>query len=165
MKNLFLCVICLGIFCCSGCATKSSFEPIALDTAIPSSARYNIGQINDISGFRALNEDIVPAQTMKDALETALIKAGLLGGDYKINVRITEYEPGNAFKRWLLPCYGGTYLKTESTILNPENKEIALIPVNRDVVAGGGFTIGAWRECFHDVAEEIVKILKREMSK
>ena len=163
MKRLFLIALIIGVLSGVGCATKSTFEPISPDAKIPPTAHYEIGEIKDNSGFTASSEDINPALAMENALKAELAKAGLLGGEYKINVTITEYEPGNAFKRWILPGFGGTYLKTQNSIINPEGKVIASIPINRTVAAGGAFTIGAWQQCFQEVAEELIKVLKREM--
>lgn len=163
MRKLLGCLalfISLGLV---GCATHSSFEPLNLEVKIPPTVKYQLGEIKDNSGFTASGEDVEPIKAMADALGVELTKAGLIGGDYKINVEITEYQPGNAFARWLLPGLGGTYLKTKSTILNQDDEILAVIPVNRTVAAGGAFTIGAWRECFQEVAKEIVKVLKREM--
>lgn len=153
----------MGMFCCAGCSTKSAFEPVFPDVSLPPTARYVIGEVKDNSGFTASSEEINPVIAMETALKAELTKAGLYDGDFKINIAITEYEPGNAFKRWILPGFGGTYLKTQSTILNPDGKIVATIPVNRMIAAGGAFTVGAWKECFQEVAEEIVKVLKREM--
>ena len=106
---------------------------------------------------------VAAAKAMQAALAAELEKSGLAGQGYKLNVSISEYAPGNAFARWLMPGMGGTYLKTRTSILDGDDKTVAVIPVNRTVAAGGGFTIGAWRECFGEVATEIVKVLKREM--
>lgn len=163
MYKSFVCTFLVLFLVLSGCATKSSFEPANSSVKIPSTAKFKLGEIQDNSGFSASSEDIEPVKAMKDALLAELNKAGLNGGDYIINVELTEYQPGNAFARWLLPGLGGTYLKTKTTIIDPESKILAIIPVNRTVAAGGAFTIGAWRECFQDVAIEIVKVLEREM--
>lgn len=40
---------------------------------------------------------------------------------------------------------------------------MAKIPVNRSIAAGGGYTIGAWKTVFDDVAQEIVKVLKEQL--
>lgn len=122
-----------------------------------------MADITDESGFTPSGEDLDPKQAMRTALEAALTKANLLGTEYKLKIEISEYEPGNAFARWVLPGLGGTYLRTRTYVQNADNGTVATIPVNRTVAAGGAFTIGAWRECFNEVAEEIVKILKQEM--
>lgn len=147
----------------SGCATKSSFDASDTSIKLSQTSRFEVAEITDNSGFTPSGEDVDPASAMRSALIAELEKSGIAGKGYKINVTISEYKPGNAFARWLLPGMGGTYLKTKSSIIDSSGKIVAVIPVNRTVAAGGGFTIGAWRECFQDVAEEIVKILKIEM--
>ena len=63
----------------------------------------------------------------------------------------------------MLPGAGATKLVTESEIYTPEGVLVAKIPVNRSIAAGGGYTIGAWKTVFDDVAQEIVKVLKEQL--
>jgi hypothetical protein len=39
-----------------------------------------------------------------------------------MNVKITEYEAGSAFKRWLLPGYGVTKISVQVTLLDGETE-------------------------------------------
>jgi hypothetical protein len=97
---------------------------------------------------------------MRDALLEALTKKGVLGEyQWVINIDIVKYVPGDAFSRWLLPWSGPTNLTVEATILNQDGMAAAMIPVERSIVGGGGFTIGAYRYVFNDVANTIVDIL------
>ena len=162
-KLIFLLALALVVAVGAGCATKSSFDAADPSLKIPPQSKFEVAKIEDNSGFTPSGEDVDPAKAMRAALISKLEKAGLAGQDYKIDVTISEYRPGNAFARWLMPGMGGTYLKTRSSIIDTEGKIVAVIPVDRTVAAGGGFTIGAWRECFKEVAEEIVKVLQREM--
>lgn len=147
----------------AGCATKSSFDAADSSVKLSKESKFEVSKVDDNSGFTPSGEDVAQAKAMQAALTAELERAGLAGQGYKLNVSISEYAPGNAFARWIMPGMGGTYLKTRTSILGGDDKTVAVIPVNRTVAAGGGFTIGAWRECFNDVATEIVKVLKREM--
>lgn len=162
-KLICLLVLAVVVAVGAGCATKSSFDAADPSMKLSSESKFEVTKIDDKSGFTPSGEDVDPAKAMQAALEAELEKSGLAGKDYRINVTISEYKPGNAFARWLMPGMGGTYLKTRSSIIDTEGKIVAVIPVDRTVAAGGGFTIGAWRECFKEVAEEIVKVLQREM--
>ncbi|MDR3154537.1 MAG: DUF4410 domain-containing protein [Deltaproteobacteria bacterium] len=78
---------------------------------------------------------------------------------WTIDVEIKEYAPGNAFARWLMPGLGKTKLSVLARIEDPEGNAAARIPVERSIAMGGGFTIGAWKYVFDEVANELVGVL------
>jgi hypothetical protein len=101
---------------------------------------------------------------LSGALERALSKRGLLGageagaGEFELSVEIDRYEPGNAFKRWLMPGYGPTVLRVRGELVDPGTGEVVTdIDHQRRVEVGGGFTIGAWRWIFDQVATDLAK--------
>ena len=164
IKNLAA-VACLALVVAlgSGCSTKAVYNSANPSEKLPITAKFKVGEIKDNSGFIASGEYVDPATAMRAALESELQKAGLAGEEYTLEMTITEYEPGNAFGRWLFPGIAGTYLKTKNILYDKNGKPLANIPAERMVAAGGAFTIDAWREAFNDVAVEIVEVLKREM--
>ena len=87
---------------------------------------------------------------------------GLQGnpGVVTMDVNIIEYRKGDAFKRWLWPGYGSTVLVVEATLLDAEGNVDATAQANRSVDAGGGYTIGAWKTVFQDVARDLIADLK-----
>jgi hypothetical protein len=124
---------------------------------------FSLGQIDDRSGFVFPPEEddsLVLADAMGEALSKALEKRLVLGeGQYTVNVAILEYEPGNAFARWLLPGAGKTRLSVVASVVGPDGASAAKIPVERSIGFGGGYTIGAWRYVFDEVAEVIADLL------
>ncbi|WP_096399470.1 DUF4410 domain-containing protein [Candidatus Desulfovibrio trichonymphae] len=58
------------------------------------------------------------AQAMGDALQFELKNRSSFSeqGNYIINVNILKYEPGNAFKRWLMPGAGETKLAANAFV-------------------------------------------------
>lgn len=97
---------------------------------------------------------------MRSSLQSELNKNGLFAnGNHTIHIHIQDYAPGSAFKRWLIPGWGSTKLSVKAIIVDEKNKKIADIPVEKYIDAGGGFTIGAYKYIFDDVAKEIVVIL------
>lgn len=155
--------ILLAFLILCGCSTSSNFKRVNPDVALPSQSTFFIGEITDNSNYVTDKPDEDAVFLMRNALLDELSKAKLVGDGYKINVVIHEYRPGNAFQRWLVPGWGQTRLNVKAEIFDKEGREIAVIPAERSVAAGGGFTIGAWKSCFRDVAKEIVKQLQREM--
>lgn len=166
MRKLFLLLAVVGMcFGMVGCSTKSSLEGLSSTMKVSQAAKFESGEVIDKSGFVFEEKDdkIVLADAMKSSLSSALATEGIAGSDYVIKTTILQYSPGNAFARWILPGAGATKLVTESEIFTPEGVLVAKIPVNRSIAAGGGYTIGAWKTVFDDVAQEIVKVLKEQL--
>ena len=106
---------------------------------------------------------------LSDAMVNELTNESLLGQDgatnaVTMNVNIIEYRKGDAFKRWLWPGYGSTVLVVEATLLDAEGNVDATAQANRSVDAGGGYTTGAWKKIFEDVAADLVADLKATIS-
>lgn len=80
---------------------------------------------------------------------------------FVLDLRITEYRPGNAFQRWLLPGYGSTVLAVEGAVTEAPTGAVAASFVHqRSVHWGGTYTIGAWKQIFDTVAGDIARDLK-----
>lgn len=164
MRNLLVVLFLVSSLMMVGCSTKSSYSPVAGSSYVEPTAQFNVGEISNSSGF-SFDAGDKDAFDLKDAMKTTLIEA-LQGknsfndaGKYTIAVNILKYAPGNAGLRWLLPGAGATHLSVIATILDAEAKPQATIPVDRSISAGGGYTIGAWKYVFKEVAAEIVKVL------
>ncbi len=164
LTTILFIVIFAGI---AGCSTHGTIRMENKEITITQNATFQNVSVTDESGYiwGDDEEKIDLAQTMKTALDKELEKEKMAGSDFLIKTSITHYEPGNAFKRWLLPGdYGATKLTTNTEIYK-DDILIATIPVERYVGFGGGFTVGAWKKVFNDVAKEIVKILKEARKK
>lgn len=113
------------------------------------------------------HKDYDAAGKLRAELQAKLREAGLAdasGGaaSLALSVRIVEYHPGDAFKRWLLPGYGSTVLAVEGT-LRDAGRQVATLTARRSVDAGGAYTIGAWESIFGSVAEDLVAELKQKL--
>lgn len=108
-------------------------------------------------------------QLLANALTEELRSQKLLwtGGDSRRLVlvsTIVEYEEGNAFKRWMLPGWGATALTVRGD-LKDGDRIVGSVDARRTVSAGGGYTIGAWKSIFGDLAKDIVADLRAKMAK
>lgn len=112
---------------------------------------------------------IEPSEMMRSALKNELTKKGYFAEKSEnvstINIEILNYAPGNAFARWLFPGAGASKLKIQTSLVDCKNIEIANIPIDRSIAAGGGYTIGAWEYVFTDVAERLVQDLEKNVLK
>jgi len=144
--------------------TKSDLNLQYSSVNVPSNAKFSSGEVADNSGFKFPEDEtdtIVLSSTMKQSLDAALDKSNMKGKGYIIKVTIKDYAPGNAWLRGI--GLGRAKLTTESYVYTPGGKLIAKIPVHRSINVGGGFTIGAWRYIFDEVAEEIVRVIKTRL--
>ncbi|MDR2368860.1 MAG: DUF4410 domain-containing protein [Deltaproteobacteria bacterium] len=140
-----------------------TYVPIVGAENVEAGSLFSVGEVSDKSGFKfpeGEEEKIVLTEAMTGALKKALEAKGAQGeGQWLINVDITEYAPGNAFARWLMPGAGATVLGVVAHIVNQEGVAAARIPIRRSIGFGGGYTIGAWEYVFDEVAEAIVETL------
>jgi len=111
--------------------------------------------------------DVDAEALLRSALESSLAGAGLLWkGDpaedrYALELEVVEYDPGNAFKRWLLPGYGATILRVRGRLLDRRSGAVAAeIDHQRSVIWGGAYTIGAWKSIFASVAKDVARDLE-----
>ena len=165
-RKIILMVLLMAIAGMSaGCSTKAVYTPLPGADAVSPVGPFDIGETKDLSGYKFGDKDekIDLAAAMSDALQVALKNSSVFAtpGRYSLNTTITEYAPGNAFARWMLPGAGGTVLGVECTVVDTETgKQLAVLPVRRSIAAGGLYTVGAWKDVFEEVAGEIVKMLK-----
>jgi hypothetical protein len=167
MKKSVLPVIVFLVLFMSGCSMKSNLYHSNDTTFLPADAKFQVGETIDVSGyvFPDQSEKFSLNDAMTGSLNSALSIDGLASDQakYVIKTKITSYAPGNAFTRWLIPGAGATKLSTESVILTKDNVEIARIPVERSIAAGGGYTINAWKYVFDEVAKETSRVIKAQL--
>ena len=84
-------------------------------------AAFQNEEVKDASGFDWGTErdraDI--AASLKGAIDWELTQANLAGTGYVLRTDIVRYEPGNAFKRWLMPGFEATRLNVVGKVCSP----------------------------------------------
>jgi hypothetical protein len=149
-----------------GCGTAQ--HSVKVDDAFTPQAGtlVEVGPVTNQTGHTfEVNVD----QLLTDALTQELRSQKLLwtGSDSRRLVllsTIVEYEEGNAFKRWMLPGWGGTALTVRGD-LKDGDRIVGSVDARRTVSAGGGYTIGAWKSIFGDLAKDIVADLRAKLAK
>jgi hypothetical protein len=124
-----------------------------------------IGAVSNVSG-KEFEYDV--ESMLRNALSEALQAERLvwLGPDQPnhliLTARIVDYEPGNAFQRWLLPGWGSTVLSVDAELRDANTGSLAGSLSDRHSIAfGGGYTIGAWKAIFDAVAKDIASDLAK----
>jgi hypothetical protein len=114
----------------------------------------------------AASSEVDVATLMRKSLDRALAEEGLAwSGDpadrrVRLDLEVLDYEPGNAFKRWLLPGFGSTVLQVSAQLTDTRTgNSVGRFHLKRGVAIGGGYTIGAWRTIFDSVAADIATSL------
>lgn len=156
-KFVLFAIICTLL---AGCATTVAVKDY---TRISKKIPFAIGDIENQCGVNP--EGKTSTNIMKNALKKALLKSKLRRGNegYTIDVIITEYKPGNAFKRWLIPGCGETQLTVNCIIKSENGNKAVEIDVSRSVAAGGAYTVGAWEIVFHEVAQALVEEIEQRV--
>lgn len=155
----------------SGCSTTYSLKYADPNAVIPKEATFEVGTVADTSGFDLEKaEGVNLTKEFTDKLQQALKKEGIQGSEYKLNVRIVQYAPGNALGRWFLgvtPRHSSatTIMKTWTKVVNSKGEEVAEMDVERVIGSGGLASVGAWRTVIEDVAVATVQSLKEELEK
>lgn len=167
VRRISVLLVCFVVLLLAGCSTKSQVYMPDQTIHIAKNSKFAVGETLDISGFvfEDQSEKFSLSDAMAGSINAALAIDGLSGSStqYTIKTKITGYAPGNAFARWLIPGAGATELKIESVIVGSDGQEVARIPVERSIAAGGGYTIKAYKYVFDDVAKELVRVIKERL--
>lgn len=166
MKNfrlsLWTCTA-LTILWISGCGTVNTTSDFR-GNLLAADSRFSVGQVTNQSGVEVPEVNLT--QLLKDALAKELEEMKMLAttdsNGLVIDATIVEYQEGSAFKRWLLPGWGATVVTTKCNINDSKGSLLGTVDAHRTVSAGGGYTIGAWKTIFRDVAKDIVTELKEK---
>jgi len=144
----------------SGCGAANRTARLEDGYTLKPGSKIHAGNATNVTGNAF--EEIDVEKTFKEELDKSLAKNGLNGaasGDGKnffLPCKIVEYEPGSAFKRWLLPGWGATALSVQCDLREiPGERTVGSVEARRTVSAGGGYTIGAWKTIFTTVAEDV----------
>jgi hypothetical protein len=166
IKILVICFFTMALF---GCGTANQTLKMDDNFRCPPESKIEVGKVTNETGKTFEEIDIIA--TFSEAITQKLEAQNLLFKELPserivLETKIVEYEPGNAFKRWLLPGYGSTVLAVKCDLkLPPDQKLIGSLEARRTVDAGGGYTIGAWKTIMGQVAEDVIKKLKDEALK
>ena len=155
----------------SGCGAVSH-ETRLLDNYAPKpDSRIEVGPVTNATGQEPKVDDAVVniEQLLTDALVNKLRQEDLLWSvdpspKLVLLSKIVEYEPGDAFKRWLLPGWGTTVVSIECE-LRDANQLVGTVRARRTVSFGGAYTIGAWRSVFASIADDVVAELRGKLRK
>ncbi len=150
----------------SGCATTET-QTFKDDPLIRPGAKIELGAVT-VPLDSHYEMDV--AAMMKTALVESLTEHNIAWqGDpaadrFLLDVVIDDYEPGNAFKRWLLPGFGSTIVHASGKLTDSSTGLVAgELDHERAVHAGGGYTIGAWQTVFKGIADDITMQLQNRI--
>jgi len=154
----------VGTTGCGAVHHSASFEP---SFAAQPGMLVEVASVTNTTG-KSYEVDII--SMLRDQLTTALQKESLLsqggasGQQLAMDVKIIEYEEGDAFKRWLLPGWGETVLSVECDLKRKaDGRKVGSIQARRTVSVGGAYSIGAWRTIVESVSKDVVKEVQTKL--
>lgn len=165
INKWFRLIISAGIvlFLFAGCATSGTVK-VETDLLPRPGAKVVIDAVTN-STDQTFDFDI--ETKLFEALQEALTEEDLLADshsaepEFSLALKITKYEPGNAFKRWVMPGWGSTNLELEGELVEAiSGNHVASIKQERSMVGGGFYTIGAWSYVIDNAAKDLAKFLK-----
>ena len=148
-----------------GCTNVQHQVKLDKDLIPKEDVSIKVAKVANDTGF---DFDIDIEHMLTDALEDQLLEEDLLwlGGNEPVLImesRIVEYRKGNAFKRWMMPGWGATELSIRCELKDNKDNLVGSALASREVVAGGGYTIGAWQTVFKDVANDVAIDLREQI--
>jgi hypothetical protein len=148
-----------------GCTNVQHQVKLNKDYIPKEDVSIKVAEVVNDTGF---DFDIDIEEMLADALEDQLLEEDLLWlGDKEpalfMESRITGYKKGSAFKRWMMPGWGATELSIRCELKDDKDKLVGSALASREVVAGGGYTIGAWKTVFKDVASDVAEDLRDQI--
>jgi len=162
-KVLGLCVVACVV---AGCATAEK-QTFSSDPIVRPGAQIELGMVSIPPGK---TYEIDAATLMRTALEKSLAERGIgwkgeADADrFVLDVLVDDYEPGNAFKRWLAPGFGSTIVHVSGKLTDRSTGEVAgELDYEQGVHWGGAYSIGAWATIFQTVADDITKELENRI--
>ncbi|MDT8338828.1 MAG: DUF4410 domain-containing protein [Sulfurimonas sp.] len=165
MKILIVGMLALGLFMFSGCSSKHS---LVLNENYTPKQDVKI-EVESVANKTSQTFEIDIQKMLKESLNKKLKADGILWANnenskLQLKIDIIEYSEGNAFKRWIMPGWGATILTIEAT-LKDSSLVVGKANATRNIAAGGGFTIGAWKTVFDDIAADVIADLKEAYKK
>jgi hypothetical protein len=127
--------------------------------------RIKVAKVVNETGFTF---DIDIEKMLSDTLEEQLNEENLLClGELEPNLfivsRIIGYKKGSAFKRWMMPGWGATELSIRCDLKDDQNNLVGSAMANREIFAGGLYTVGAWETIFNSVANDVAEDLRDQI--
>ena len=151
----------------AGCGTVQHKVDFNDKYAPPAGTKIELGRVMNKTGeeFDIDIKKMLSDSFAKTLKEKELLWTGTGGTKLLLESNIIEYKKGDAFKRWLMPGWGSTILIVRCDLVDEDNRIVGSVDAKRTVDAGGGYTIGAWKTVFDNLANDVVEDLSKECKK
>ena len=168
MRELTVLLILLSVLI-GGCATGT---PVFWADKNASFSGYKALEVIPVVNETGKTFEFDVVSEITKQLKDNLIKEGYVitddgqSGDDILVIRssLIAYEPGNAFKRWVVPGAGKTHCTIKSVLVNKRTgKTQAEILVPKEIGTGGLYSIGADKRILGIVAEDMVNELNKKL--
>jgi len=168
MKKMFL-IICLFLLFAAGCATERPMARIEKGASLSGYKVIEVTPVLNETG-KTINFEVTDALTqyIKTSLqEKGFIVAEISGGEENVIIlknQLTSYEPGSAFKRWVISGWGKTQCTLKTSLIDKKSgKVIGEMVAAEEVGSGGLYSIGADKWILNVVARSISDEIDRKV--
>jgi hypothetical protein len=167
MNRNYLLSLAAGLFLV-GCGA-TSFDSKLPDTyKLKASQTIEFPPIENVTG-KALDPpaDQIFNEYMGNLLkERQLLNLSSQPAAVVLKTKLVEYEPGNAFGRWLLPGLGTTICTVDAEVLDKQTGAlIGRLNSRQTVSFGGAYSIGADNYICKRVADELIAEIDKKVAK
>lgn len=168
MKKIFF-TFCLFLLFIGGCATEKPMTRMEKGSSL---AGYKVIEVTPVLNEtgKAINFEVTDALTqyIKASLqEKGFLVSEILGSEENVMIlknHLTSYEPGSAFKRWVLPGLGKTQCTLKTSLIDRKTgKVLAEMVAAEEVGSGGLYSIGADKWILNVVARSISDEIDRKV--
>jgi len=168
MKKI-LYIFCLFLLLGGGCATE---RPMVRMEKGASLTGYKLVEVTPVSNETGRTYDFEVTDVITQYIKSSLQEKGFTVAEITsaeenviiLKSSLTSYEPGSAFKRWLLPGYGKTQCTLKTSLIDKKTGKILGEMVAAEAVGSGGlYSIGADKWILNVVAKSISDEIDRKV--
>lgn len=167
MKRLMLIIFSASVIL-SGCITSKPMVSLEKGVSLSRYQAVEIASVRDetgkIYGFNV-------AASLTRNIKASFQQKGYVLSDGKqtsqevllIKCRLLSFEPGSAFKRWLVPGFGKTQATVQTSLIDKKSGKLLGELVSAEAVSTGGlYSAGADVRILEAIAEGIVNEIEKK---
>jgi hypothetical protein len=167
MKILTI-IVCLIFVFISGCVSS---KPMVSMRGNVSLAGYKSFEVEPVLNETGKKFDFDVSGKLTEEIKSKMIEKGFVVSERTsssaqvliIKSSLISYEPGNAFKRWILPGFGKTQATVKTSLIDKKTGKVLGELVSAETVSAGGlYSAGADKRILDAIAEGIVDEIEKK---
>lgn len=154
-------VMLLVVALVQGCATQSQVQVTAPALISGNALPIRLAPCSDRTNTKSHDVAAEATQLIKEKLRKTPSFELRDDAALILDCEVTQYIEGSAFKRWLMPGWGGTVGQISLMVSQAkDHSSIAIFHGNATVAAGGFYTIGAENYILKAAVDDVIANLR-----